>query len=104
MSMRMRYNGRMNGYWHQITAIGREIPIEQLRRFSQRRDWRGWLDVSFDWIVITASFALVAWEPTVFTIVIALIVLGGRQLGLAVLMHEAAHGTLFRTRFLNDFV
>jgi fatty acid desaturase len=31
-------------------------------------------------------------------------VLGGRQLALAVLSHEAAHRTLFRTPWLNDFV
>jgi fatty acid desaturase len=34
----------------------------------------------------------------------AVVVLGGRQLALAVMMHEAAHGTLFRTRWLNDVV
>ncbi len=33
-----------------------------------------------------------------------MVVLGGRQLALAVMMHEAAHGTLFKTRFLNDVV
>jgi fatty acid desaturase len=34
--------------------------------------------------------------------VAAVAVLGGRQLGLAVLMHDAAHGSLFRTRWLNE--
>ena len=33
----------------------------------------------------------------------ALFVIGGRQLGFAVLMHEAAHHTLFANRRLNDF-
>jgi fatty acid desaturase len=30
-------------------------------------------------------------------------VIGGRQLGLAILMHDAAHGLLFKTRRLNEF-
>src|SRR3546814_16641446 len=30
-------------------------------------------------------------------------VIGGRQLGLAILMHDAAHGLLFRTRRWNEF-
>jgi fatty acid desaturase len=34
--------------------------------------------------------------------VLAVIVLGGRQLGLAILMHDAAHGSLFRRRWLNE--
>jgi fatty acid desaturase len=34
--------------------------------------------------------------------VVAVVVLGGRQLALANLMHEAAHGSLFRTRWLNE--
>jgi fatty acid desaturase len=36
------------------------------------------------------------------TNVAAEIVHGGRQLALAVMMHEAAHGTLFRTRWLDE--
>jgi len=30
------------------------------------------------------------------------VVLGGRHLALAILMHEASHGTLFKTKWLND--
>ncbi|MFT7595447.1 MAG: fatty acid desaturase [Paracoccaceae bacterium] len=34
----------------------------------------------------------------------AVVVIGSRQLGLAILMHEAAHNALFRNRKVNDFV
>ena len=47
--------------------------------------------------------ALVARWPNVLTIVVALVVIGSRQLGLAVVMHEAAHRTLFKSRALNDW-
>jgi len=36
--------------------------------------------------------------------VLALFVIGARQLGFAVLMHEAAHRSLFRNRAVNDWV
>jgi fatty acid desaturase len=48
--------------------------------------------------------ALVAWLPHLLTILLALFVIGARQLGLAVLMHEAAHRTLFSSRATNDWV
>ena len=35
---------------------------------------------------------------------VAIFVIGARQLGFAVLMHEAAHRTLFRNRRVNDWV
>jgi fatty acid desaturase len=45
--------------------------------------------------------ALAAWpHPLMFAV--AVVVLGGRQLALVVLMHEAAHGTLFRARWANE--
>jgi fatty acid desaturase len=48
--------------------------------------------------------ALVAWMPNPLTIVVALFVIAARQLGMAVIMHEAAHRTMFRNRRLNDWV
>jgi fatty acid desaturase len=68
------------------------------------RDLRAWISIAVNWGLITASFALVAVWPHPLTIVGALFVLGGRQLGLAVLMHEAAHRTLLRSRRANDWV
>ncbi len=75
--------------------------IAELRRGS---DARGWLALVTTWSIIAACFALVAWRPTVLTITVALVLLGGRMLALAVLTHEAAHRSLFATRWLNDVV
>ena len=76
----------------------------ELRALVEISDARAWLSVLADWGLIAASFALVAVAPNPLTVVVALFVLGGRQLGLAVLMHEAAHDTLFRGRRVNDWV
>ena len=48
--------------------------------------------------------ALFAWWPNPFTFVLAVMVIGTRQLGLAILMHDAAHGLLFANRRLNEWV
>jgi fatty acid desaturase len=74
----------------------------EIREFTERSDLAGARAILVSWSMIAASFALLAWRPNALTFVVAVIVIGGRQLALAVLMHEAAHRTLFRTRFLND--
>lgn len=82
------------------SALSRD-EIDALLRMS---DLRGWFSVAIDWALIAASFALVYVRPNPLTILLALFLIGGRQLGLAVLMHEAAHRTLFRDRKRNDWV
>ncbi|MFP6584378.1 MAG: fatty acid desaturase family protein [Candidatus Hydrogenedentota bacterium] len=55
------------------------------------------------WGSIAAIFAMVAQWPNVFTIVLAIMLLGGRQLGIAVIMHDAGHSSLFRSWKLDRF-
>jgi fatty acid desaturase len=68
-----------------------------------RSDFTGMLCVAHAWLAIGASMAVYALWPNPLTFIAAVIVIGGRQLGLAILMHDAAHGVLTRTRWLNDW-
>ena len=67
-------------------------------------DVRAWRSIVVDWGLIAAAFVLVARVPHVLTVLLAIAVIGGRQLGLAILMHEAAHRILLRDRRWNDVV
>jgi fatty acid desaturase len=67
-------------------------------------DVRAWRSILVDWGLIAASFVLVARVPHVVTVLLAIAVIGGRQLGLAILMHEAAHRILLSDRRWNDVV
>jgi fatty acid desaturase len=67
-------------------------------------DWRAWLTIAIDWTLVGASFALVALAPNPLTVLVAIAVIGGRQLGFAIHMHEAAHRILLRDRAWNDWV
>jgi fatty acid desaturase len=67
-------------------------------------DARAWLSLGLDWGLVAASFALVAYVPNPVTVLVAIAVIGARQLGFAILMHEAAHRVLLRNRALNDWV
>jgi fatty acid desaturase len=65
-------------------------------------DAMGWWALASTWAVIGAAFAVLARWPNPLTFLLAVAVIGGRQLALAIAMHEAAHRSLFRTRVLND--
>jgi len=66
--------------------------------------WRSWWMVASNWVLIFAVMGLVAWWPNGLTVLVALFIIGARQLGMAIVMHEAAHRTLFKNRRLNDWV
>lgn len=82
-----------------VSALSKE-EIRDLRRVS---NLHGVAMIAANWAIIAASFALVAVLPNVLTVVLALFLIGARQLGLAVVMHEAAHRTLFSSRRINDW-
>jgi fatty acid desaturase len=76
--------------------------IRELRRVS---DLQGALSLAVNWGLVVAAMAAVAHAPVVVLPVVvplALFVIGARQLGMAVLMHEAAHRTLLSRRGWND--
>jgi fatty acid desaturase len=78
------------------------LSQSEIRQLTRRSDAWGFWAVGSTWAIIFGTFAALAAWPHPVTFVLAVIVLGGRQLALAILMHEAAHRTLFERRFLND--
>ena len=75
---------------------------EEWQSLSARSNWMGLLLVAHCWLVIAAAFAVGVMWP--LTIPLAVMLVGNRQLGLFVLMHDAAHGALHANRRVNDFV
>jgi fatty acid desaturase len=80
------------------------FTTDEIRELRVIREHRAWLTLFVNYGLIGASMALVAYAPNVLTVALALCIIGTRQLGLAVVMHESAHHTLFKNRRLNDFV
>ncbi|MEQ8485739.1 MAG: fatty acid desaturase family protein [Pseudomonadales bacterium] len=80
------------------------LTSEELAAIGERSDWRAWWLVLCNYAIVIATFAVMAVWPNPLTILLGIVVLGGRQLGFGVLVHECGHGTLFRSRRLNDFV
>lgn len=80
------------------------LSKEQIREFTQASTSQGLWVVLKTWLVIAAAFGLVAWNLSVVTVFAALLMLGSRQLSLAIIMHEGAHKTLTPQLWLNDFL
>ncbi len=80
------------------------LGTDEIRALTRASDLAGWFAVLSTWAIIAGCFALVAWWPHPLTIVVALVVLGGRHMALGVLMHETAHRSLFASRRLGDFI
>lgn len=77
------------------------LTPEQIRDLTQRSNYQGaWL-VCRTWALIAGVIALVIFYPNPVTWFVAIVILGGQQLALAIATHEAAHRSLFKTRWLN---
>ena len=74
----------------------------QWQHLTARSSWRGLWLVAHCWAVIGAAMWAGATWPVL--IPLAVVVIGTRQLGLFILMHDAAHGGLHRNRRVNDGV
>ncbi|MGC8534292.1 MAG: fatty acid desaturase family protein [Rhizomicrobium sp.] len=88
-------------------ALTRFVPAEyfspqELAQIRSRSNVRGIGCVIHAWAVIAAAMTLYAAWPNPLTFVAAVVVIGSRQLGLAILMHDAAHGVLTANSWLND--
>ena len=77
---------------------------EEMAVLRARSDVTGLLCVAHAWIVIGVAMAIYALWPNPLTFIAAVVVIGGRQLGLAILQHDAAHGVLTQTKWLNEWV
>lgn len=80
------------------------LSSDEIRPLAERSDAMGLWLVLHCWGVIALAVVLFALWPNPLTFVLAVMIIGSRQLGLAILMHEAAHSALFKNRRVNDFV
>lgn len=83
----------------------RDILSEpELASVTRRNNWYAARIVLFDWAVIIGSFWLMATYPNPLVILLGIFLLGARQLGLGVIVHETGHRTFFTSNKVNDFV
>lgn len=77
---------------------------EEWAKLAPRSHWRGFVLVAGAWGLIVAAAAMFVLWPNPLTYLLAVMLIGARQLGLAILMHDAAHGALHVDQRINDWV
>lgn len=92
-----------------MPAVSRIDPktlfsAEEWARVSRHSVWMGPGLVLYAWAVIIGAGALFVVFPNPATYVLAVMLIGARQLGLAILEHDAAHGGLHPDAKLNDWM
>jgi len=80
------------------------LTTQQLNELRKRSPLLASLVIAHAWAVIFLAMAAFVWWPNPLTFLIAAAVIGARQLGLAILMHDGSHALLYRHRTLNHQV
>ncbi len=88
----------------QIVSAQPYLTREERKALLQKNDARAAFEVAIHWAWIVAAFVLVYWWTNPLTIIIALFILGGKQLACAILMHDSGHLSVFKKAVVNDFV
>lgn len=76
----------------------------EIARLRARSDMKGAGAVIGCWAIIFVAMALFALWPNPLSLLAAVVIIAGRQLGLAILSHDAAHGILTKSHRLNEFL
>lgn len=92
-----------------MPAVARIDPKEvftaqEWSQLSARSPWRGVACVAGAWGLVAAAGAMFVLWPNPLTYLLAIMLIGARQLGLAILMHDAAHGALHPNPEVNEWV
>jgi fatty acid desaturase len=80
------------------------LTPDEVKAIMRKSDLRAALEVADTWLWIAFAFALVGFFPNVFTVIISLFIIGGKQLACAILMHDCSHDSMFTSRRANQIV
>lgn len=87
--------------WYNKT-LHQYISNDELKQLMKKSNTKAALEMLHTWAWIFAAFALVYFLPNPFTVIVALFILGGKQLACAIIMHDCSHDAVFESRWLNQ--
>ncbi|MEZ5004627.1 MAG: fatty acid desaturase family protein [Chitinophagales bacterium] len=94
-----------NSQTQHYKAIVREyLSKDEIHELMQKSDAKATWEIVKIWFWIILAFVMVGLWPNVVTVILALIIIGAKQLGCAIIMHDTSHYSLFKSRKLNDII
>ena len=88
----------------QVVPANDYLTREERKSLLTKSSLHAWGSIFIHYAWIVAAFALVYALPNPITVIIALWILGGKQLACAILMHDTSHHAVFPQKRLNDWV
>ena len=79
------------------------LTPEEIRQYTAKSNWRATAMLAGNWLIVIGAFALVYYWTNPFSILVALVLIAGRQHGIGGIMHECGHNSLFASKKLNSF-
>ena len=80
------------------------LSQEEAAVLRKQKSWVSVLIILSIWLQITLAFVLFTLYPNFIVFIISAAIIGAKQFQLSVLMHDGAHGLIFKNRKFNDFV
>ena len=84
--------------------IRQYLSKDEIKQLHEKSDIKGAIEVLTVWGWIALAFAMVYFYPHPVTIIPAMFILAGKQLGCAIIMHDTSHHSLFKRARLNHYV
>lgn len=84
-------------------TIKKYFTTQEVKELHEYSNLKAFWEVFYTWLWIIAAFTLVYFVPNVLTVILALFIIGGKQLACAIIMHDTGHNSLFKSKKLNRF-
>ena len=78
------------------------LSQQEIAILRKQKSWLSILIIFSMWSQVAFAFYLFITYPSAVTWIISSIIVGSKQFQMAVLMHDGAHGLIFKNRRLND--
>ena len=86
------------------TKLSDVLSKEELRDLRQKSDLKAAATLLWNWGLIAAAFAMAIIWTNPLTILLGILILGGRQLGLGIINHDCSHHAFFKSKAMDEFV
>ncbi len=89
--------------WYNKT-LHEYLSNDEIKLLMQKNNWKAFLEIADTWLWIAFAFFIAGMWTNPLTIIIALFIIGGKQLACAIILHDCSHDSVFTSRGVNRFV
>ncbi|WP_084421069.1 fatty acid desaturase family protein [Henriciella litoralis] len=87
-----------------LMKLSDALSKDEMRSLREKSDLKAAATLIWNWGLIVAAFAMAIIWTNPLTILLGIILLGGRQLGLGIINHDCAHHAFFKSKDVDEFV